>query len=234
MRSPRSIAHFSPSTVVHAPVPSTTMRTALGVWRWLGALSPGSSSGHAQVDGGAGLHLLQAVAGVGQHQHTALSLFDGRQLPGAQQQGFQRGIGPVRGLGLARRHAGRQHRAKAGPQRHQVVRGQRFAVIGGQVFQAAEFIHFVFPPFGARSVCAQAVVRPPAVEPFQRVVEALRRRATPQLVAHQAFHASGMVKPPHLVRAQHNARGARHAAALVELRPTSLSPTASRITRQSM
>ena len=41
---PRSIGHFSPSTVLHAPSPSTTMRTALGVWRCDGAHSPGSSS----------------------------------------------------------------------------------------------------------------------------------------------------------------------------------------------
>ncbi|MDT4854654.1 hypothetical protein FQZ97_889690 [compost metagenome] len=38
------MGHFSPSTVVQAPSPSTTMRTALGVWRWLGAHSPGMSS----------------------------------------------------------------------------------------------------------------------------------------------------------------------------------------------
>ena len=44
MRSPRSIGHFSPLTVVVAPLPSTTMRTALGVWRCEGAHSPGSSS----------------------------------------------------------------------------------------------------------------------------------------------------------------------------------------------
>lgn len=34
----------SPSTVVQAPSPSTTMRTAFGVWRCAGAHSPGSSS----------------------------------------------------------------------------------------------------------------------------------------------------------------------------------------------
>jgi hypothetical protein len=37
---------------------------------------------HAQVHGGAGLHVFQAVAGVGQHQHAALGLFHRGQLAG--------------------------------------------------------------------------------------------------------------------------------------------------------
>ena len=32
MKSPRSIVHFTPSTVVNAPSPSTTSRSAAGVW----------------------------------------------------------------------------------------------------------------------------------------------------------------------------------------------------------
>src|SRR5207249_4221413 len=41
IKSPGSIAHFTPSTVVKAPRPWTTRRSAAGVWWWLGAASPG-------------------------------------------------------------------------------------------------------------------------------------------------------------------------------------------------
>src|SRR5438093_241488 len=41
MKSPRSIVHLMPSTVVNAPSPSTMRRSAAGVWWWLGAVSPG-------------------------------------------------------------------------------------------------------------------------------------------------------------------------------------------------
>src|SRR5437867_1334070 len=41
IRSPGSIAHLTPSTLVKAPCPSTTSRSAAGVWWWLGAASPG-------------------------------------------------------------------------------------------------------------------------------------------------------------------------------------------------
>jgi hypothetical protein len=41
MRSPGSMAHRTPSTVVKAPRPSTMSLSAAGVWWWLGAVSPG-------------------------------------------------------------------------------------------------------------------------------------------------------------------------------------------------
>ena len=96
---------------------------------------------HAQVHGGAGLHLLQPVAGVGQHQHAALGLFDRGQLARLQQQRAQDGIGPHGGLGAGQRFVRRQHGAQAGPQGHQVVLRQRVAVVLGQVFQSAKFLH---------------------------------------------------------------------------------------------
>jgi hypothetical protein len=41
MKSPGRIVVRSPSTAVQAPLPSTMKRSALCVWRWLGATSPG-------------------------------------------------------------------------------------------------------------------------------------------------------------------------------------------------
>jgi hypothetical protein len=44
MKSPGRIVVRSPSTAVQAPLPSTMKRSALCVWRWLGAISPGMMS----------------------------------------------------------------------------------------------------------------------------------------------------------------------------------------------
>ena len=91
---------------------------------------------HAQVHGRTGLHIGQAVARIGQHQHAALCLFDGGQFTGLNEQLTNLGVGPVRGLGFARRDVGRQHAAQAGPQRHQIALGEFVAVGLRQVFQA--------------------------------------------------------------------------------------------------
>jgi hypothetical protein len=96
---------------------------------------------HAEVDGRAGLHLFEAVAGIGQHQHAALGFLDRRQFAGAHQQGAQALVGPAGGLRPDRRLARRQHGPQAGPQRHQVLLGQRRAVVFRQVFEAAQFVH---------------------------------------------------------------------------------------------
>ena len=74
---------------------------------------------HAEVHRRAGLHLLEAVAGIGQHQHAALGLLDRRQLAGLQQQRAQRFVGPVRGArrwaAACRAAAGRAGWATAAP-----------------------------------------------------------------------------------------------------------------------
>ena len=44
MKSPGRMMVRSPSTAVYAPEPSTMKRSALCVWRWLGAISPGRIS----------------------------------------------------------------------------------------------------------------------------------------------------------------------------------------------
>ncbi len=44
MKSPGCMVVRSPSTAVHAPLPSTMKRSADCVWRWLGAISPGRIS----------------------------------------------------------------------------------------------------------------------------------------------------------------------------------------------
>src|SRR5690606_11679141 len=61
----------------------------------------------------------------------------------------------------------------------------------------------------------QAGLDPPAVQPLERVVEALGRAALPQVVADQPLHALRVVDPAHLARGEHDARGAGDARALV-------------------
>src|SRR6185369_14490315 len=62
----------------------------------------------------------------------------------------------------------------------------------------------------------EAAPRGPAVEPLERVVIALGRAAAPEVVAHQALDAMGVVDAPHLARHEDDARGARDARSLVE------------------
>ena len=95
---------------------------------------------HAQVHGGRGLHFFQTMAGVGQHQNTALGFFNRCQFTRFQQQGLQAFVGPMRGLGLTRGNLGWQHTAQAWPQRHQVQVAQILHIVCWQVFQAAQFI----------------------------------------------------------------------------------------------
>ena len=62
-------------------------------------------------------------------------------LAGAHQQRAQRFVRPVGGAGARLRLARWQHGAQAGPQRHQVLQCELLAVVGGQVFEASEFVH---------------------------------------------------------------------------------------------
>ena len=98
---------------------------------------------HAQIDGGAGLHFVQTVARVGQHQNAALGFFNGGEFARLQQQGFDVFVSPVGGAGVGPRLGGRQNAAQARPQGHQIVRGQGLHVFGGQIGQAAEVVHGV-------------------------------------------------------------------------------------------
>ena len=93
---------------------------------------------HAQVYRRAGLHLLQPVTRVGQHQHATLGLLDRREFAGLQQQRLDRRVGPMRGTRVWSRFVRWQHRTQTGPQGHQVLRLQRGQVFGGQVFEASE------------------------------------------------------------------------------------------------
>src|SRR5215470_10176557 len=61
----------------------------------------------------------------------------------------------------------------------------------------------------------EAVLDAPAIQPFDGVVEALRRAPFPQLVADQTLHAFRVKDAAHLARRQHDARGAGDARALV-------------------
>src|SRR6476646_951664 len=56
----------------------------------------------------------------------------------------------------------------------------------------------------------------PAVEPFERVVEALGRPPAPEVVANQALDALGVIEPAHLACHEDDARGAGDARPLVQ------------------
>jgi len=85
-----------------------------------------------------------------------------------EQQRLDRRIGPAGGARVARRHLGRQHAAKAGPQWHQVVGRELVAVTLRQVFEAGEFeqvkqlVHDALPRYDDRGgllynlACAEA------------------------------------------------------------------------------
>src|SRR6187455_202427 len=68
----------------------------------------------------------------------------------------------------------------------------------------------------AAALGRETVLGGPAVEPFERVVEALGRSPAPELVANQALHALGVIDPAHLARHEDDARGAGDARLLVE------------------
>jgi len=80
------------------------------------------------------------MAGVGQHQHAALSFLDGGQLARFQQQRAQGGVGPMHRLGGTPGHTRWQHGTQTGPQGHQVQPGEVVAVVLRQVLQAAQFV----------------------------------------------------------------------------------------------
>src|SRR6478752_5937233 len=68
----------------------------------------------------------------------------------------------------------------------------------------------------AAALGCEAVLGGPAVEPFERVVEALGRSPAPELVANQALDALGVIEPTHLARHEDDARGAADARPLVQ------------------
>ena len=132
------VAVFMPQTRGREDQIATAHRAFLTVNRGVGALAfndhahgircvamagcpfAGHEQLHAQVHGGAGLHFVQTMTGVGQHQHAAFSFFNRCEFTRFQQQRLQRFVGPMRGLGLPRGNMGGQHAAQTGPQRHQV------------------------------------------------------------------------------------------------------------------
>ncbi|MEI2735832.1 MAG: hypothetical protein V9G24_14165 [Rhodoblastus sp.] len=56
---------------------------------------------HADVDRGRRLHVLEAEAGIGEHEHAALGLFDRRQFARLEQFRADVGIAPDHRLGAA-------------------------------------------------------------------------------------------------------------------------------------
>src|SRR5258706_3509992 len=63
---------------------------------------------------------------------------------------------------------------------------------------------------------SQTALLPPAVKPLQRIIVALGRPILPQVVAHQAFHALGVVNAAHLAGEEHYARRPGDPRSLVE------------------
>src|SRR5260221_10601404 len=63
---------------------------------------------------------------------------------------------------------------------------------------------------------SQTALLPPAVKPLQRIIVALGRPILPQVVAHQAFHALGVVDAPHLASEEHRPRRPGDPRSLVE------------------
>ena len=78
---------------------------------------------------------------IGQDQHPTLGFFNGRQLTGFEQQGFDVLVRPHRGLCLSGRYFGRQNRTQTGPQRHKVVLFEFVAVVLRQIFESSEIVH---------------------------------------------------------------------------------------------
>src|SRR6478752_7110197 len=75
------------------------------------------------------------------------------------------------------------------------------------------------PDSRSRAVAAlgrETVLGGPAVEPLERIVEALGGSPAPELVANQALDALGVIEPTHLARHEDDARRSRDARALVE------------------
>src|SRR5436190_4581716 len=67
-----------------------------------------------------------------------------------------------------------------------------------------------------RALGRETALGGPAVQPFERIVEALGRPAAPQLVANEALDALGVIEPAHLARHEDDARRSGDARALVE------------------
>src|SRR5258706_9350047 len=63
---------------------------------------------------------------------------------------------------------------------------------------------------------SQTALLPPAVKPLQRIIVALGRPILPQVVAHQAFHALGVVDAAHLAGDEHYPRRPGDPRSLVE------------------
>ena len=101
------------------------------IWRVSMARCPlaGHKQLHAQIHGGAGLHFVQTVAGVGQHQHAAFGFFNRCEFASFQQQRLQSFVRPMRRLCLARGNFGWQYAAQTRPQRHQVQVAQILHVV---------------------------------------------------------------------------------------------------------
>ena len=64
-----------------------------------GSQLTGQKQLHAQINGGTGLHLLQAMPRIGKHQNAALGFFDGRDLSGLHQKRSDIFVIPSGGLG---------------------------------------------------------------------------------------------------------------------------------------
>ena len=100
---------------------------------------------HAQIHGGRGLHLVQAVTGVGQHEHAALGFFNRGEFARLEQQGLDVFVCPTSRLGLASGHFGWQHAAQAGPKGHEVQIAQVLHIVWRQVFDSAKVVHCSSP-----------------------------------------------------------------------------------------
>ena len=96
---------------------------------------------HAKVDDARGLQVVEAAAGIRQHQHAPLGLFHRRQLAGAQQEGADGLPAPLRYRRGAGRAARRQQGTQAGPQRHQVGGGERLAIFLRKFLQGSKLTH---------------------------------------------------------------------------------------------
>jgi DNA-binding transcriptional LysR family regulator len=106
---------------------------------------------HAEVHGRARLHLLEAVARVGEDQDAALGLLHRGQLAGPQQERAQCRVRPERRPRAWTGLAGRQDCAQTGSEWDEVEFGERLAVVGREFLQGAECVHVVPPVVFVRS-----------------------------------------------------------------------------------
>src|SRR2546426_11631165 len=130
IKSPGSIAHFTPSTVVKAPRPWTTRRSAAGVWWWLGGGLAGQDDLQPRKQG-RGNSVRPSEAGVLQDENSPLCLLDGDEPRRFEQERPE--VPPPPPV----RHRGghplvRQEDVERGPERSEGERFQRLAVRGWQ------------------------------------------------------------------------------------------------------